>query len=356
MSHFQPTLNNTRVTLNYLNHVADILRSHHISVEHWLQAEGLTEASLLDAQCMVSFDTYCTLITRAISLSKLPHLGLIVGAQLSINHHGALGFALLNCGSIREMLSFFHRYLVTRTPLFELRVERGKTSTRVILDSNVTSLEILRPLTEVLVATLISTLQTAGGRVVNSARKSLADRSVISGVQFNYPQPDYVEKYRQLFNCRLQFSRMTTVIMLANEAVDEQLRAVDQHSLLQARQFCEQELASVSIHATWRSRVLMEIIRQPDTYPDISQIAASLNLSSRTLHRYLRAEGTQFKHIVDETLCALAQQYLREHGETIKSVAYRLGYSDVANFRRAFKRWMGVSPQQFVQQQPPPKR
>ena len=34
-------------------------------------------------------------------------------------------------------------------------------------------------------------------------------------------------------------------------------------------------------------------------------------------------------------------------GQFIEEIAYTLGYTDIANFRRAFKRWEGMPPAQF---------
>ena len=171
---------------------------------------------------------------------------------------------------------------------------------------------------------------------------------MIRQISFSYAQPDYLEKYQQLLNCPMSFAKNRTCITLNNALVDQQLRAVDQNSLFQAKQFCEQELALVSAHASWRSKVLMQIISRPEQYPDINVIADALHVSSRTLHRHLCSEGTHFKQIVEQTLASLAKQYLHEKTSTIKVVAYRLGYSDVANFRRAFKRWTGRTPQNYI--------
>jgi AraC-like DNA-binding protein len=40
-------------------------------------------------------------------------------------------------------------------------------------------------------------------------------------------------------------------------------------------------------------------------------------------------------------------EYLQSGHFSIEEVAYTLGYSDLANFRRAFKRWESVPPSEF---------
>ncbi|MDM7861082.1 AraC family transcriptional regulator ligand-binding domain-containing protein [Alteromonas sp. ASW11-36] len=342
----------TQVTLYYLNHVAEVLRSRQRSVEQWLGAENLRESDLYDSSCVVDVDVYCRLIVSAIRLSSMPHLGLVIGAQLSINHHGALGFALLNCGSIKEMLNFFQRYLITRTPLFSLDIDRHQDETQVVINSSLVNEQVQRAMTEVMVTTLFSTIQTALSRV---GQTPIQARSlpIIKRVGFRYSQPDYLPKYQQLMGSNMAFSQAQTHIVLNNHWVDKQMQTVDQASLTQAKMFCEQELANSIAHASWQSKVLMQVIKQNDRVPDIQTIAEQLHLVPRTLHRYLKKEGTSFKIILEQAQLAMAKQYLAEHTSTIKSVAYRLGYSDVANFRRAFKRWCGITPQQYKQENDP---
>lgn len=73
-------------------------------------------------------------------------------------------------------------------------------------------------------------------------------------------------------------------------------------------------------------------------------IAKALNVSVRSLQRKLKEEGTTFKTLVDETRRDLALQYIKDSTASINEMAYLLGYSEHANFSRAFKRWTGVTP------------
>jgi AraC-like DNA-binding protein len=45
----------------------------------------------------------------------------------------------------------------------------------------------------------------------------------------------------------------------------------------------------------------------------------------------------------------LALEHLKAGHLSIQEIAYTLGYTDMANFRRAFKRWEGVAPSQYQQ-------
>ena len=82
---------------------------------------------------------------------------------------------------------------------------------------------------------------------------------------------------------------------------------------------------------------------------DASQeaVARSLHCSVSSLQRQLKAEGASYRRILDETRYALAQQLVRERRYSLSQIAYLLGFSDQANFSRAFKRWTGDTPTDF---------
>jgi len=74
------------------------------------------------------------------------------------------------------------------------------------------------------------------------------------------------------------------------------------------------------------------------------EVAGDLGLSARSLDRELGRLGTSFRAEVDSVRRELAERRLAEHATTLSQVASDLGYSDPANFTRAFRRWTGQSP------------
>jgi AraC-like DNA-binding protein len=66
-------------------------------------------------------------------------------------------------------------------------------------------------------------------------------------------------------------------------------------------------------------------------------------MAERTLKRKLAEQGTSYTELLDRQRHTRALELLRTDA-TIEQVADRLGYSDAANFTRAFRRWTGKSP------------
>jgi AraC-like DNA-binding protein len=76
----------------------------------------------------------------------------------------------------------------------------------------------------------------------------------------------------------------------------------------------------------------------------IRHIAHRLNLSERTLQRYLNEEGTQFNELLDDVRRDLLALYLNDAQMPLKEIASRLGFSSHSSFSRAVRRWHGHAP------------
>src|SRR5258705_12336685 len=75
--------------------------------------------------------------------------------------------------------------------------------------------------------------------------------------------------------------------------------------------------------------------------------AKLLDVNARSLRRQLRQQGISFRGLRDELRAQLALKYLRSTNLANEDIALALGFSDSANFRRAFHRWTGNAPSQI---------
>ena len=101
--------------------------------------------------------------------------------------------------------------------------------------------------------------------------------------------------------------------------------------------------ASTGIVATIEQRLAL----QPATSPRLSELADELHMTERTLRRQLQAAGTSFRTIHDRVRERTARRLLQDSRQTLAQVAAAVGFADVRDFRRAFKRWSGQLPREL---------
>jgi AraC-like DNA-binding protein len=82
-------------------------------------------------------------------------------------------------------------------------------------------------------------------------------------------------------------------------------------------------------------------------YPDISHAAALAGVSVSTLQRRLRNSGITYSELVETERLRLSIELLAQGDIKICDVASELGYTEPANFIRAFRKWTGLTPSQF---------
>ncbi|WP_437986758.1 AraC family transcriptional regulator ligand-binding domain-containing protein [Sorangium sp. So ce117] len=82
----------------------------------------------------------------------------------------------------------------------------------------------------------------------------------------------------------------------------------------------------------------------PQGEATLDHVARAVGQSARSLQRRLSERGTSFQAIVDDARRAMAEELLAAHRATVTEAAFAVGFTDVAAFTRAFKRWTGVPP------------
>jgi len=85
----------------------------------------------------------------------------------------------------------------------------------------------------------------------------------------------------------------------------------------------------------------------PYVCPDITLVAAASGLSVRSLQRHLTEAGLTYSKLVDQVRFNRAIALLQQPDVKLLEIATELGYTDPANFARAFRRWAGVSPREY---------
>jgi AraC-like DNA-binding protein len=80
----------------------------------------------------------------------------------------------------------------------------------------------------------------------------------------------------------------------------------------------------------------------------LEDVAANFNITPRSLQRRLQQESTTFQQIADAVRKSIALHYLASGKYQMKEISSILGYNEVSAFSRAFKRWTGQAPIEYL--------
>lgn len=327
---------NFTLPVQYLRQIAEQVRALQGDVSVWLLASGLTPTQLEDPALEVPFETFEKLVSSSLTFTREPALGLLVGQRLQMSMHGALGYAAASSGSIRQALGLFEAFSRLRFSPVAVATEHRPLEVRVLFTETQPLGAIRRPVLEALVM--------AGKNILDTVT---LDECRIGKVTFPFDAPPYAELARQLFGCDVRYRASWAGFTLPRSVLDVPLRTADPAAFKQAVSICQRELGRLGQTTTFSGRVRRLLLERQSGFPSLVVTARLLHETPRTLHRRLVSEGTTFHELLEDVRHTLAVEHLKAAHFSIEEIAYTLGYTDLSNFRRAFKRWEGLTPTEY---------
>jgi AraC-like DNA-binding protein len=331
MSQHTPQLPGT-----FVNLLLDCVARWNISSEQLLEDSTISPDSLQKAFWYVDFQEFNRLLARAIELTKEPGIGIHLGMQMSVTCLGMIGFAAMVAKNVREALVVSIQFLQLRCPAIRIELEE---------DNNMAYLYFYQPLPDYQLSEAGLTCLLVG---IGQMGQALSGQKLTGIGEVSFVEPDYFPRLSHLLSSGIYFDQPYNRLTFPAGYLDKPLIMADPQAARLAREQCKRALSVASgsderIASLTRELVYDEVLG----FSDMDEIAGKLNMSRRTLQRQLADEHTSFSDIVEQLREVKANKLLCHSDLSIAAVAERLGYTDTANFNRAFKRWKGQTASQF---------
>lgn len=318
---------------NQLLHVLNVAKRWSVEPDTILEGSPLTVEQLQDTAMSVPLSLARHVVARARTLTGEPALGVYLGLSIRAAHHGYLGFATMSAPTVRAAIELAVRFVSTVTPAFRLSLrERGKHAHLEV--------EELVDLGDVRDVALLATL--IGLRSVGSA---MTGHESTATIELAMERPAYASRVEQAV-ARIAFGRPRNRLSFDAESLDMEHLQHDPVTLRMFVEQCERIMDSTALVTQLGGRIRALLRGQADVMPSIDDIAHRIGVSSRTLKRKLAGEGLSFRTLVSEEREKRAITLLRSD-LPLAHIASRLGYSNTANFERAFRRWTRQTPTAF---------
>lgn len=303
-----------------------------------LQGTGLKVEQLLEDETRLSAEQQIRVLENALECSQDPALGLRLGRRLTPATHGPMGFLVNSSPNLLAALKGIQAYILTRMSFVRLELTEAETDLICQIHLDVATSGAIKRL-----------VSEACGMAFFAFAEFIVGRSVPEiEARFAYPAPAYSPQYADFLPGCIRFSCVETSVRVPLELCEVANATANPESYALAQAQCEALKSELrSQVGSYRHRLEKMMLQHPAGTLSEDEAAAALFMTKRTLGRRLKAEGCRFRQVRDDILARQALGYLRDSQLSIEAIAEQLNYHDSANFRRAFKRWFQMTPDQY---------
>ncbi len=279
---------------------------------------------------------YAELLRTARAVSGDPLIALKAGANIPFSVHGPVGIAAMSSETLGDALAVITRYATLRSPFCSVTATtQGDVAVYAFAmdtslgDQSDAALDfIIATITHSIAGLITDPLRTFRVELKRRRPRTSRDYAAVLGGEVVYGAPrDAIV---------IDAAGLSTPLLGANP--DELAKALERLRSMHLPQ---------SRPTTLRESVLNTFASRSGHLCSLGEVARALGLSARTLQRRLDAEHTSFDALRDTWLSAQAVELLMRERLSVEVTATLLGYSEVANFRRSFRRWHGQPPADY---------
>ena len=324
-------------TMLGLGALAAELAAQGVSVKDMFAGTGVQPGHLEDSQARISHRQRLTIYRNARALAKHSDTALRAGARQRISDYGIYGYAMVSSSTFGEALKFSVEHAAMAGPVVMQISLRVEDNTAILRSHGVEALGDLLPFTAEFWRSSMTSLFS---RVLEAPFPT-------KRMVFPFAPPVHWRNYGRMFNCPIDFSQDSMEWHFNADVLDLPCPNANPITARVCQQFCDVVMAERPDESDLVRKIRAACLNSSKHFPTAEELAGQLGLSLRTLHRRLANEKLSYQEILDSMRRTVATEFLQNTHLQIDQVAERVGFSDAASFRKAFRKWTGSSPTDY---------
>ena len=316
-----------RETLGYLDR-------NGLDAEPLLAAAGLARDQLSQQAGVVSVASQYRFLELAAIKTNDSLLGLHLAAEMDMRGAGILFYLAASSATVADALENLTRYVGTTNEAVLIDISRHKDETVLTVRPVRAHNEPRRQFSEFTALAVIRALRMQTNRDFAPSR-----------ITFAHARNSGLTEIHRLLRCPVEFAHAADSWVLPQSVMELPIISEDSHLLQILTAHADDLLAKTRTAAGLESMVENQLLSLlPSGRVQAAVVARQLGMSARSFTRHLAEEGTTFGQILDRLRNHLALRYLADERISLQQIAWLLGYSELAAFNHAFRRWFGTSP------------
>jgi len=331
-----------RVPVRYLALLTEDLRAKGVDTGELLRMAGIDEERFKGGDHFLHPDEFACFVTSLRRLTGRTDLGFEFGRLIKMNSHELLGYGMLSCRNWDEVMRLVVRHYHLMIETFTLRYRRqGGVGEAVYTPVISMPLETLRFYYEVLAVAH-----------QNQIRLMFGPREIPGyDIYLSMPAPPHVARYSALALTRFHFEEHAAPgvrAVMGADLLDHPLPMANARVVREIDERCSTiGRRPPAGDEGWGEYVAMMLRQTQGQLLTLEQLAQRVRVSARTIDRHLKRENLQFRELANQVRFERACEMLASPLTTVAQVAQGLGFTDAANFSRAFRRMIGISPGEY---------
>lgn len=327
------------VSATLLSQTFIYLDSLKVDIDAFLHSLDVDPASAKSSDIRIPIETYLRIQDEAAVFVNDSCFGLHVGEFAEAGSWSILGYMMMNCRDVGEAFEKSARYSRIIGNLIEVRIERKRNQSKLVFFTSPQAPEMSRHCFDTSFSTTICMMRNFTG----------VDLQPLE-VTFTYAEPESRSEYDRIFRCPILFGQKENSFTIDTSVFNTPILMANPRLLEHFEKYAQEVLTEIDQRNEY-TRIATKIIiaHLDDEALSIERVAKEMSISVRTLQKRLEEEGVIFSDLLREIRHRLARKYLRED-YSVEQITYLLGFSEPSAFRKAFKKWSGVTPREYREQ------